>query len=80
MIRMQIQFTETQTVVLREVAADRGVSISAVVREAVEDNVVNGRLRPSRHELLKRSLAAAGRFSSGGDAARHHDEYFGAEH
>jgi hypothetical protein len=77
MVRMQIQFTETQTAVLREVAADRGISISAVVREAVESNVVNGRLMPSRHELLKRSLAAMGRFRSGtGDVAARHDEYF----
>ncbi len=80
MVRMQIQFTETQAAVLREVATDRGVSISAVVRDAVEDTVVNGRLKPSRQELLRRSLAAAGRFSSGGEAARRHDEYFGAEH
>lgn len=80
MVRMQIQFTEAQSDVLRDVAADRGVSISAIVREAVEKAVVNGRYKPSRDELLKRSLAAAGRFSSGGEAARRHDDYFGAEH
>ncbi len=80
MVRMQIQFTETQSDILRNVAADRGVSISAVVREAVDETVVLGRHKPSREELLKRSLAAAGRFSSGGEAARRHDDYFGAEH
>lgn len=77
MVRMQIQFTEAQSSVLRDVAADKGVSISAVVREAVEDAVVRGRHRPSREELLKRSLAAMGRFRSGtGDVASRHDEYF----
>jgi len=79
MVRMQIQFTEAQSDVLRGVAADRGVSISAVVREAVEEAIVLGRRKPSRQELVRRSLAAASRFSSGGEAARRHDEYFGAE-
>ena len=80
MVRMQIQFTDAQVECLRDVAADKGVSISAVVRDAVEEAVLRGRQKPSREELLRRSLAAAGRFSSGGEAARRHDEYFGAEH
>mgnify|MGYP000878860965 CR=1 FL=1 len=80
MVRMQIQLTEAQSEALRDVATERGVSISAVVREAVEEAVLRSRHKPPREELLRRSLAAAGRFSSGGEAARRHDEYFGAEH
>ena len=77
MVRMQIQFTEAQSRRLREEATERGVSLSAVVRKAVDDALLARRHRPSRDELLRRSLAAAGRFASGtGDVARRHDEYF----
>jgi hypothetical protein len=77
MVRMQIQFTEAQSRRLRDEAAERGVSISAVVRTAVEESLVGGRYTPSRDELLERSLAAMGQFSSGtGDVSLRHDEYF----
>ena len=36
MVRMQIQFTEEEVEALRREAAQRHVSISAVVREAVD--------------------------------------------
>ncbi len=77
MVRMQIQFTEAQSRRLRDEAAERGVSISAVVRTAVEESLAVSRCRPSREELLERSLAAMGRFKSGtGDVSVRHDEYF----
>jgi hypothetical protein len=77
MVRMQIQFTEAQSQRLREEAAERGVSLSAVVRQAVADSLVAGRYKPSRDELIRRSLAAMGRFHSGtGDVSSRHDEYF----
>ena len=77
MVRVQIQFTENQSQRLREEAAVRGVSLSAVVRQAVDETVCAGRARPSRDELLQRSLAAMGRFRSGtGDVSSRHDEYF----
>ena len=76
MVRMRIQFTEAQSMRLRDEAAERGVSISAVVRNAVEESLVKGRHKPSREELLERSMAAMGRFSSGtGDVSLRHDEY-----
>ncbi len=76
MVRMQIQFTEEESRALRQDAARRGVSISAVVREAV-DARLRGPREPSRDELLRRSLAAMGRFRSGtGDVSARHDEYF----
>jgi hypothetical protein len=77
MVRMQIQFTEAQSQRLRDEAAAKRVSISAVVRRAVDDALASGRSRPSREELLQRSLAAMGRFRSGtGDVSQRHDEYF----
>jgi hypothetical protein len=77
MVRMQIQFTEAQSQRLRNEAAEKGVSISAVVRVAVDDALAAGRFKPSREELVKRSLAAMGGFHSGtGDVSTRHDEYF----
>lgn len=80
MVRRQIQFTDEQLAELRREAERREMSVSAIVREAV-DRSLRERHKPSREELIKRSLAAAGRFRSGtGDVARRHDEYFGDEH
>ena len=76
MVRMQIQFTEEEVVALRREAAQRHLSISAVVRKAVDDSLAAS-AKPSREELVRRSLAAMGRFHSGtGDVSARHDEYF----
>ncbi len=76
-VRVQIQFTEEEVEALRREAGQRHVSISAVVREAVDDRLSHGHLTPSRDKLLRRSLAAMGRFRSGtGDVSARHDEYF----
>jgi len=77
MVRMQIQFTEAAAEALRREAAQRSVSVSAVVRDAVDERLSRGHLAPSREELARRSLAAMGRFHSGtGDVSARHDEYF----
>jgi len=76
MVRMQIQFTEEEVEALRRAAAQRHMSISAVVRKAVDDSLVTS-AKPSREQLVRRSLAAMGRFHSGtGDVSARHDEYF----
>lgn len=77
MIRVQIQFTEPELAALRKEAADRGVSVSSVVREAVDERIARSSGGTSREELIRRSLAAMGRFHSGaGDVSARHDEYF----
>jgi len=76
-VRMQIQFTEEEVEALRREAAQRHLSISAVVRQAVDARLAHPRPGPSREELVRRSLAAMGRFHSGtGDVSARHDEYF----
>ncbi|KPK65080.1 MAG: hypothetical protein AMS21_05720, partial [Gemmatimonas sp. SG8_38_2] len=75
MVRAQIQFTEEQLEVLRARAAQLTVSVSEVVRRAVEAWVKPG-LIPSPDELRRRAREAAGRFGSGEtDVARKHDQY-----
>jgi hypothetical protein len=75
MVRAQIQFTGEQLEALRARAAQLNVSVSEVVRRAVEAWVKPG-LAPSSDELRRRALEAAGRFASGEtDVARKHDHY-----
>ena len=74
MIRMQIQFDAAEAKALRRAASERGTSISAVVREAVDRCVLT---QSEREAAVDRSLAVAGRYSSGsGDVSARHDEYF----
>ncbi len=73
MVRMQIQFTEEQTRELRWQARKRGISISALVREAVDRELSQ---RESHAEAWARALAAIGAGRSGRhDIAERHDEY-----
>jgi hypothetical protein len=75
MKRTQVQLTEEQLQALRKAAADRSVSVSEVVRQAI-DVWVQADRRPPRDELKRRALAAAGRFASGrSDVAARHDDY-----
>jgi len=60
MIRTQISLTDEQMERLRRLAKRRGVSIAAVVRDAV-DRCFEGDERATR---LERLLGAAGAFSS----------------
>jgi Arc/MetJ-type ribon-helix-helix transcriptional regulator len=75
MKRTQVQLTEEQLQALRKAAADRSVSVSEVVRQAI-DVWVQADRRPPRDELKRRALAAAGRCASGrSDVAARHDDY-----
>jgi len=77
MIRMQIQFTESEVEALRRQAAERQVSISAVVRNAVDEILLRQRPGVGLDERKRRAKAACGRFRSGlGDVSVRHDDYF----
>lgn len=73
MVRMQIQFTEEQQAELRRQARMRGISISALVREAVDHELSR---RETREEAWARALSVIGCGRSGlRDIAENHDEY-----
>ncbi|MFA4965077.1 MAG: ribbon-helix-helix protein, CopG family [Thermoleophilia bacterium] len=77
MVRMQIQLTESEVEAVRREAARRRVSISAVVREAVDRCIAQPVGGVSLEERRARAVAACGRFRSGlGDVSARHDEYF----
>ncbi len=74
-IRTQIQLTEDQATRLRRIAAERGVSIAEVIREAV-DRLPD---RDDRAERWARALAAARRGfrdrEGATDVSVRHDDY-----
>jgi Arc/MetJ-type ribon-helix-helix transcriptional regulator len=75
MIRTQVQLTEQQHLRLRALAAERGLSISQLVRDGV-DNVLAQIEEGAQGHRAQRAIAAAGRFHSGRrDVARRHDDY-----
>lgn len=72
MERTQIQFTAAQLAHLRRRAAVRGVSVSAVAREAVDRLIAIEGDAATR----ERMIAAIGGFRSGRpDVGARHDEY-----
>lgn len=72
MERTIVQFEAEQLAALRALARERGVSVAALVREAV-DALLSAR---SKDEAWERAMRAAGRFRSGkGDVGREHDRY-----
>jgi hypothetical protein len=77
MERLQIQVTSAQADRLREQAKQRGVSVAALVRDAVDAAFRNALLTPSPADRWARSRAAVGRYGSGSvdPVSERHDEY-----
>ena len=72
MVRTQIQLEEEQARALKAAAADRGVSVAALIREGIE--WVLG--QNERQARIRRALALAGKYRSGlTDVAQEHDKY-----
>ncbi len=75
MVRTQIQLRESQAAFVKEVAAEENISMSEVIRNAIE-LLRESRQQPSRRELMLRSLEVIGKYSSGiTDLSENHDEY-----
>lgn len=73
MIRMQVQVTEQQAAELRRRARARGMSIAALVREAIDHELTK---RSTTQDAWERALAAVGSYhGGGGNIGRDHDEY-----
>ncbi|MCS6936813.1 MAG: ribbon-helix-helix domain-containing protein [Candidatus Bipolaricaulota bacterium] len=72
MHRTQVLLTEEQVRRLKEEAAQRGVSMAKIIREALQEHLA--RQQGQWRELCRRSLAAVGRFASGcHDVSKEHD-------
>jgi hypothetical protein len=69
MVRTQVQLTEEQVRELRRLAASRGVSMAAIIRDVLDEA-----LTAPRNARLARAKAVVGRFSSDRtDVSREHD-------
>lgn len=77
MVKTQVQFEPDQLSALRRLAAEQGVSVSELVRRSVSEMLAK-QSSPSKEDLWRRALSAAGRFRStdgATDVGRHHDKY-----
>ena len=74
MVRTQVQLTEAQVAALKRLAVERGVSIAALIRDAVDRTLEDGDMAV-RH---RRALAVVGKFpskSGASDVSENHDRY-----
>ena len=75
MIRTQVQLTEEQSRVLKNLASMRQVSVAELIRQSV-DALIRSSREIDAKERRRRAIAAAGRFHSGApDISAKHDEY-----
>jgi len=73
MVRTQIQLTQRQAELIRQVAAQRKVSMAQAIRLGL-DQFLAANAGVDREERVRRALAVAGRFRSGKrDTASRHD-------
>ncbi len=75
MVRTQIQLSEQQAAVLKDLAAQRGASMAELIRRAI-DLWIEAEGAVTREERKRRALAAVGQFRSGlKDLSENHDKY-----
>jgi len=76
MERTQISLEPEQADRLRRLAAERGVSMARLIREAVDRAYGSVLAPPTRAELRDRAMSAVGCGHSGlGDVSERHDDY-----
>jgi hypothetical protein len=73
--RTQVQLTRAQVTTLKTLAARRGVSMAAVIRDVVDD-LAERQAVSGQERRRQRALEAVGRFQSGRrDVSRRHDAH-----
>jgi Arc/MetJ-type ribon-helix-helix transcriptional regulator len=73
MVRTQIQLEEEKAEALKRLAAERGVSVSALIRDGI-DRVLADEAWERR---WRRALEVVGKYHSGvPDLSENHDDYF----
>ena len=74
MVRTQVQLTKEQYEVLRELSHNKGESIAAMIRKAI-DQFLSSR-KPDRSSLYRQALSVVGKYETGaGDVSVEHDRY-----
>ena len=76
MIRTQIQLTEKQARMVKQIAAERQVSMAEVIRESLDRSLGSFQPTPTHEDRVRRAIEAAGRFRSGSaDGSEDHDRH-----
>jgi hypothetical protein len=75
MVRTQVQLTEEQMERLRRASVERGVSIAALIREAV-DRTLEVSDRERRWELAMSVVGTSRDVDGATDVSERHDDYF----
>ena len=74
MIRTQIQLTEEQMRLLKELSRGNNQSIAALIRSAIDQFLVSR--KPDRLSLYRQAMGVVGKYESGvGDISLKHDLY-----
>lgn len=75
MVRTQVQLTEEQAKLLRQLAASKHLSVAEIIRQAV-DNFLKSQVIVDLEEKKQRAIEAIGRFHSGvSDLSEAHDRH-----
>ncbi len=75
MVRAQIQLTDEQSVLLKQVAERRHLSVDEVIGQGI-DHFLRHYVAVGREERARRAIEAAGRFASGkSDVSARHDAH-----
>jgi hypothetical protein len=75
MVRTQIQITDEQASALKDISADEGVSMAALIRRSI-DQYVHRRFSVQTDLRWQRALAMVGKYASNrSDVSVMHDQY-----
>ena len=74
MVRIQVQWTDEQASLLKEIAHENNESIAAIIRGALDQYLM--RRQPDHRALYRQALRAVGKYTSGAaDISIEHDRY-----
>ncbi|MCD6224554.1 MAG: ribbon-helix-helix protein, CopG family [Deltaproteobacteria bacterium] len=74
MIRTQIQLTEEQARILRELSLSTRESVAALIRKAIDRFLITG--KPDRAALYRQAMSVAGKYKTEQpDTSVEHDRY-----
>lgn len=75
MVRTQIQLSEKQARLVKSISAEKGISVSEVIRRAI-DSMESYSMDHDAGKKRELALEVVGKFNSGtGDISENHDEY-----
>ena len=76
MVRTQIQLTEEQARLVKQIAAERHVSMAEVIREGLDRMLRSSANAVPHEDRVRRAIEVAGRYRSGAaDGSTEHDRH-----